>query len=397
MYQLIKRRFIPHFEETRVPAVRFRYGIVAGSLGIASNLVLFALKMAVGILSGSISVVADAINNLSDAGSSIVTILGFKLSSRPADAEHPFGHARYEYIAGFVVSFVVLSIGILLAKSSIEKIAAPTPLETSAWTFVVLALSIAVKLWQAGLYVDFGKAIDSSALKATAADSRNDVIATGAVLLSVIAAAIWPHLMIDGYMGLGVSIFIIASSVKLIKETLDPLLGTVPDDAIVERITQKMHSYEGILGIHDLIVHNYGPAHCFATLHAEIAADGELLKSHDLVDNIERDFLEEMNIFLVIHMDPIAVDDPETNALRQKVLEIVHSEIGREVSIHDFRIVRGQTHTNVLFDIVLPFGSKWDKRALVALFDAKFNAPGSGHAYYFILHIDACFIGEKHC
>lgn len=395
MYQLIKRRLIPRCKETNLPEVRFRYGIVAGSLGIASNLALFALKMAIGFAAGSISIVADAINNLSDAGSSIVTIFGFKLSSRPADAEHPFGHARYEYITGFIISFAVLLIGVLLAKSSLEKIVVPAPIETSAWILAALAFSIAAKLWQAGLYVDFGKAIDSSALKAAAADSRNDVIATGAVLLSVAAASLWPHLMIDGYMGLGVSIFIVVSSVKLIQETLDPLLGTLPDEALVERISEKVLSYDGILGIHDLIIHNYGPANCFATLHAEIAADADFLKSHDLVDNIERDFLEEMNVFLVIHMDPIAVDDPQTTALRQKVLEIVHAEVGCEVTIHDFRLVKGETHTNVLFDIVLPFDSRWDKKALVALFDTTFNAPG-GHTYYFILHIDKCFVGEKH-
>ncbi|MDR0966025.1 MAG: cation diffusion facilitator family transporter [Myxococcales bacterium] len=393
MYGLIKKRFISDWTQTQVPQVRFRYGIVAGVLGIASNLVLFGLKMAVGLLSGSISIVADAINNLSDAGSSVVTVLGFKLSSRPADAEHPFGHARYEYIGGFIVAFAVLLIGVLLAKSSIEKIIAPEPIDTSIWVFVILVFSIAAKLWQAALYANFGKAIDSSALKATAIDSRNDVITTSAVLLSVIVAALWPSVMLDGYMGLAVSIFIVVSGVRLIKESLDPLLGSVPDEAIVERITQKMLSYDGVLGIHDLVIHNYGPANCFATLHAEFSAHADFVESHNLVDDIERDFMRDLNIFLVIHMDPIVESDPETDALRRSVLELLRSEVCAEASIHDFRIVRGPSHTNVLFDVVLPFENPWDRKRIVALLEAKFGTES--HALYFVVRIDKSFVGNK--
>lgn len=402
MYRLIKRWLIDgHGEGVPQGAratggmsseKRCRYGLVAGALGIASNLALFALKMAVGLMSGSVSIVADAINNLSDAGSSIVTVFGFKLSSRPADAEHPFGHARYEYITGFVVAFIVLLIGAELARSSFEKILAPEPIETSVWVFAALALSIAVKLWQAGLYVDFGRDIDSSALKAAAQDSLNDVVATTAVLLSVAAAAIWPGIAIDGFMGLGVSAFIVVSSVRLIKETVDPLLGTVPDASLVDRVAAKVLSYEGVLGIHDLVIHNYGPAACFATLHVEIASDADFSVSHELMDTIERDFLEELNISLVIHMDPIDVSDPETTALRRKSEALLREEIGEDVTLHDFRVVRGPTRSNVLFDVVLPFESKWTRSALVELFESRFNQPGA-RIYAFILHIDRGFVG----
>ena len=396
MYQLIKRRLIPDFDQTSRPDVRLRYGTVAGALGIASNLGLFSLKLSVGLLAGSVSIVADAINNLSDAGSSIVTLLGFRLSSRPADAEHPFGHARYEYISGFVVAFAVLTIGILLGKSSIEKIISPEPIAPMPVTLALLAAAIGIKLWQAGLYRDFGRAIGSSALLASAADSRNDMLATASVLCAAAAAFVRPGLTIDGFMGLGVSLFIVLSSLKLVKETLDPLLGTSPDPETVSRLTNKVLSYEGVLGIHDLLVHNYGPASRFATIHAEVDASVDILKSHDLIDNIERDVFREFGIFLVIHMDPVVTGDVESDALKAKVLEAVRAAAGDSVTIHDFRLVRGETHTNVLFDALLPFGSPWNKASLEAMLHEKFSGTDqttAGHTWYFVITIDQDFSG----
>ena len=394
MYELIKHRLIPDFQQTDAPEVRLRYGTVAGALGIASNLGLFALKLSVGLLSGSVSIVADAINNLSDAGSSIVTLLGFRLSSRPADAEHPFGHARYEYISGFVVAFAVLAIGILLGKSSIEKIISPEPISPTPVTLALLAAAIGAKMWQAGLYRNFGRAIGSSALLASAADIRNDVISTSAVLLSVIAAYLRPGLNIDGFMGLAVSLFIIISSLRLVKETLDPLLGTVPDPETVTKLSHKVLSYEGVLGIHDLLVHNYGPASRFATIHAEVDAAVDILKSHDLIDNIERDVFRDLGIFLVIHMDPVVTGDAESDSLKQKVLEILREAAGQNVTLHDFRLVRGETHTNILFDVVLPFGSPWNKASLEDMLHKKFSSTPGSHTYYFVLTIDQDFSGS---
>lgn len=400
MYQTIKKAFIPGFEDTSRPQVRLRYGTVAGALGIASNLCLFALKLGVGLVAGSVSVMADAINNLSDAGSSVVTLLGFKLSSRPADAEHPFGHARYEYISGFVVAFAVLVIGVLLGKSSIEKIIAPTPVESGAVAIGLLLAAIAAKLWQAGLYRNFGRAIGSSALMASAADSRNDVISTAAVLASMVVAMVRPGLPLDGFMGVAVSLFIVVSSLKLLKETLDPLLGTVPDRETVSSLSSKVMSYDGIIGIHDLMVHNYGPASRFATLHAEVDAKVDVLKSHDLIDNVERDVFRDLGIFLVIHMDPVVTGDKETDELKEKALLATRELAGQDVTIHDFRLVKGETHTNVLFDVVLPFGSSWNKATLEDALFRKFNGDGGSsaaqpHAYYFVLTIDQDYAGAK--
>lgn len=388
MYNLIKKRFIKNYQNTSSKEVRFRYGIAAGICGIISNVVLFAIKLAVGVLSGAISIVADAVNNLSDAGSSLVTILGFKLSNRPADAEHPFGHARYEYVTGLIVAFIVFIIGVSLGKSSVEKIINPTGIETSVWVVVVLVVAMLGKLWQGGLYRNFGKSIDSPALIATAADSRNDVLSTTMVLISVVIAMIWPSVVLDAYMGLAVSVIIVISSVKLIKDTVDPLLGSVPDKEFVKHISDKVVAYDGILGIHDLMVHNYGPSSVFASLHAEVSAAADVMESHDLIDNIERDFLRE-GIFMVIHMDPIVTDDPELNALRERIEAILFEEFQGQVTMHDFRMVKGVTHTNVLFDVVLPYGIKTSKAELIALIEEK---VGEGENYFYVINIDNKFV-----
>ncbi|MDF2567553.1 MAG: cation-efflux pump, partial [Oscillospiraceae bacterium] len=296
----------------------------------------------------SIAITADSINNLSDAFSCVITLVGFKLSSRPADEKHPYGHARYEYISGLAVSFIILLIGVELVKSSFEKIIDPEPTLFSFLSVIVLLVSIGIKLWQSNFNKFVGRKIKSTALEATSADSLNDVIATSAVLISTIVAKLFGW-QIDGYMGLGVALFIIYSAIKLIGETLNPLIGVAPDDDFVCEIEERILSYKGILGIHDLVIHNYGPGRCFASVHAEVSANEDILVSHDIIDNIERDFMTKMDIHLVIHLDPIVTDNEYINNLRKLTKEIIDG-IDSLLSMHDFRIVVGTTHTNLIFE-----------------------------------------------
>ncbi|MCI9551976.1 MAG: cation transporter, partial [Acutalibacter sp.] len=285
------------------PAVREKSGQVAGGVGIATNLLLFAIKLAAGLLSHSVAIMADAINNLTDSGSSIIMLVGFKLAGKPADQEHPFGHARIEYLCGVIVSFIVLFLGLELGKSSVEKIFSPETAAFGPLTLSILVVSVAMKLWQCFFYCSVGKKIGSQALVATASDSRNDVVATLVVLLgAVVTAASGWHL--DGWLGLAVAAFIVVSGVKLVIETANPLLGAAPDQELVGRVYEKIRSYPGVIGIHDLTVHSYGEGRCFASVHCEVPAEEDILVSHDLIDNIERDFLKDEGIHLVIHLDP---------------------------------------------------------------------------------------------
>ena len=387
IFEPLKKAFIPDYKNTPSPAVRYGYGMLAGIFGIITNVVLFVLKIVFGILSRSVSVVADAVNNLSDAGSSGVTVVGFKLSNRPPDKEHPFGHARYEYITGLVVAFIVIVIGGSLLRSSVERIIVPELIEASYFTAAVLLISVFLKSIQGLLYRDFGRSIDSASLMASAADSRNDVISTSLVFVSTVGAIFLPDIFskVDSYVGVAVSIFIIVSGIKLVKETIDPLLGGVPDKELVKKIRDKFTEYPEVLGTHDLMVHSYGPSKVYASIHAEVAANGDILHSHDLIDNIERDFMNE-NIFMVIHMDPVVTDDPELNELRGKVTEIIAGAYGGRLSLHDFRLVKGETHTNVLFDAVVPFGEKVTSEELSALLSEKID--GAGKTYYYVINID---------
>ncbi len=392
IFEPLKKTFIKDYKNTSDPDVRFRYGMTAGIFGIVTNAVLFVMKVAVGLLSRSISVIADAVNNLSDAGSSGVTLIGFKLSNRPADKEHPFGHARYEYITGLVVAFIILIIGGSLFKSSVEKIISPTPIEASAWTAVILGVSIILKGIQGLLYRDFGKSISSTSLYASATDSRNDVISTTLVLASTIGAIFRPDVftVVDAAVGLAVSLFIVISGIKLVKETIDPLIGGKPDKELVEHIVKKVCSYPGILGVHDLMVHNYGPAKSFASLHAEVDAAEDVMKSHDLIDNIERDFAAE-GIFMVIHMDPVVTDDPELIDMKSKVTALINGKYDGKLKLHDFRLVKGVTHTNVLFDAVVPYDVKVTAKELSDFLTAEIrqnNDGGNEKVYYFVINID---------
>lgn len=351
MRKLLARIFIKDYQEYSNPKVRSAYGTLSGIVGIVTNIFLCVIKIVTGFFAGSISIIADGINNLSDAGSSIITLIGFKISSMPADDEHPFGHERMEYITGLIVSFIIILIGVSLFKSSIDKIINPEDIDLGIYTFIVLGISVLVKIWQWSFYRTNGKLINSTALIATSSDSINDAISTGAVLLAMIISKIFT-INLDSYMGLVVSLFIIISGVKLVKETISPLIGEAPSKEFVKEVVDKIKAHEGVLGIHDLVFHSYGPLKTFITAHVEVDSQVDVLVSHDMIDNIEQEFRDE-KINLVIHMDPIDTTDTETVELRKKIGEIVHS-IDENLNYHDFRMVKGFTHTNLIFDVVVP-------------------------------------------
>ena len=352
MKKLLLRLFVKNYTDTRNPAVRTQYGKLAGITGIFCNLLLFAGKLVVGTLCKSVSITADAVNNLSDASSSVVTLLGFKFAGKPADPEHPYGHNRMEYLSGLCVAVMILLIGAELVKTSVARIVSPEPVEFSLAIVLVLVGSILLKLWMAGFNRSLGMAIDSAALAAAAADSRNDVIATGAVLLACVIGRL-TGLMIDGWAGLLVALFILWSGVGVVKDTVDPLLGAKPDEALVRAIAYLMTSHVNILGFHDLMVHDYGPGRRFASVHAEIDHRIDPLIAHEILDEIERQAKRELHVDLVIHYDPVVTDDPEIAAVRMRVLQIMHG-LDPRLSLHDFRMVSGSHHVNVIFDMVLP-------------------------------------------
>lgn len=331
---------------------RGRVGALAGVVCISLNVVLCIAKALVGILSGSVSIVADALNNLSDASSNIVSVLGFKLASKPADPEHPYGHGRFEYLSGLVVAVLVLMIGVELVKSSIDKVLNPSPVEFSLALVVVLAGSMAVKLWMAHLNRVLGERIKSETLLATAQDSKNDVIATGAVLACAIIAYV-ADVELDAWVGLAVGLYIGWSGVELIRDTVSPLLGQAPDPELVAHIRSKIMSYPGVLGTHDLMVHDYGPGRQFASAHVEMAAETDPLESHDTLDNIEQAFKDDDGLIVTLHYDPIVTNDPHVVDMRNKIDAMAKSLDG-EASIHDLRCVPGPTHTNVIFDCLHP-------------------------------------------
>ena len=363
MTELLIRLFVRDYRNTDRPEVRERYGKFSGIVGIVSNLLLFVMKAVTGFVTGSISIVADAVNNLSDSASSVITLVGFKLSGKPADQEHPYGHARIEYISGLIVSFLILLLGVQLLQESAGKIFAPEEAAFSPVAVVVLVVSCLIKTWQCLFYRKVGRRISSPTIEATAADSRSDVFSTFAVLLGLVISRL-TGFNLDGYMGVAVALLILWTGVKVVKETSDPLLGTAPAREVVDDIYRTILSYDGILGLHDLNVHMYGEGRTFASVHCEVDAHEDILASHDLVDNIERDFLKQKNIHLVIHMDPIVVDDTPTNALREQVREVLRG-ISPEITMHDFRVVWGKTHSNVLFDVCVPFGFRYTDAALL--------------------------------
>lgn len=391
MTKLLLRLFVKNYRNTDDPKVRGAYGRLAGLVGLVCNLLLFAGKLVAGTLAGSVSVTADAVNNLSDASSSLVTLFGFKLAERPADEEHPYGHARMEYLSGLLVAVLILVIGVELAKSSVEKILHPEAVEFSVLTLCVLIASILVKLWMCLFCKKLGKAIDSTALEATAADSRNDVITTSAVLLGLLAGHFF-RWRIDGWVGVLVAVFILLSGWSIAKETISPLLGKQADRELVRRISDLVLGHPKILGIHDLMVHDYGPGQCFATVHVEMDMHENPLVCHDILDDIERDALRELHVHLVIHYDPVVTDDVELNHMRALV-EKKLKQLDPRLSMHDFRMVRGPQHTNLIFDLAVPFDLSGKTADLKRRIDECVQFED--HKYYTVITFDPAMQPES--
>ena len=389
MTQLLLRLFVKNRENTQDPAVRSAVGSLSGVVGILCNLLLFCLKLLVGTLAASVSITADAMNNLSDATSSIVTLLGFKLAEKPADEDHPYGHARFEYLSGLAVAVMIIVIGFELGKSSVEKILNPTAVEFTFATCVVLLGSIAVKMWLAFFNNKLGKMINASALEATAADSRNDCIATAAVLLAALVEAVtdWK---IDGWMGLAVAVFILFSGWNLAKDTISPLLGEAASRELQEQIVGFIGADPKVLGYHDLMVHDYGPGQRFASLHVEMDKDEDPLACHEIIDDLERECFRQYGIHLVIHYDPVVTNDPELDRMRALVTAILKVKDER-LSIHDFRMVPGSGHTNLIFDVSLPCDLRGHEKTLQGALEAALNDLGEGKYYTVITFDQASF------
>ena len=351
--ELLVKLFIKNPDQTGDHKVRTAYGNLACFVCIFCNVLLFAGKFLVGTIFGSMAITADAMNNLSDASSNVVSLVGFRLGAKPADDEHPYGHARYEYIAGLAVSVMILVIGVELLKESFLKVLHPTPVTFSAPTIAVLLASIAVKLWMSVFNRNIGNRIHSETLLATAADARNDVISTSAVLVATLVTHFSGIDRIDGVMGLGVAAFILWSGIGLVRDTISPILGAAPDPELIEYIEKKATSYPGVLGIHDLMIHDYGPGNQLVSFHIEMPADCDVMQSHDLIDSIEKDFQVHDHLLVTIHFDPVVTDDPHINELRDFLKEKL-AELEPQANLHDLRIVPGPTHTNVIFDCAVP-------------------------------------------
>lgn len=388
MISFLARKCIPNHENTGDSAVRHAYGILCSVAGIVLNVLLFAFKLLAGILSGSIAITADAVNNLSDAGSSLVTLLGFKLASQKPDSDHPFGHGRMEYISGLVVSMVILLMGFELGKTSVQKILHPEAVTFRPVVLVILAASILVKFYMASYNRAIGRRIGSAAMAATAADSLSDCLATTAALISTIVGHYF-DLRIDGWCGAVVACFILWAGINAAKETIDPLLGQPPTAEFVSEVEKLVLSYDGITGIHDLLVHDYGPGRCFISLHAEVSADGDMCALHDVIDTAERALCEKMGCLATIHMDPLEQNDALTNTTRERVATIVRL-IDPAITIHDFRMVTGPTHTNVIFDAVVPHNvALSDKEVSKRIIEGVRALDGN---YFAVVNIDKSFI-----
>ncbi|MGN0448068.1 MAG: cation diffusion facilitator family transporter [Acutalibacteraceae bacterium] len=388
MTKLLVKLFIKNSEDVKNPDVRERYGMLGSIVGIIVNLMLSLGKYIIGVISNSISITADAINNLADAGSCIVTLVSFKLSARKPDKNHPFGHGRIEYIAALIVGFIVELMGYELIKSSIEKIKSPEAVAFSIPALIVLILSVSGKVWLFVFNSTLGKKIDSPAMAAVAKDSLSDTIATGAAAVSLILS-IFTDIPIDGYMGIIVSLFILYSGFGILKEAIGILLGMPPEKEDVDKLVDFIMSHEEIIGIHDLVIHSYGASRTFATVHAEISADENILKAHDTVDMIEHDVKKEFGIELVIHMDPVENNNELVIELNKTVRKII-AEISDELAIHDFRIVTGPTHTNIVFDVVVPYGFKYSNKQLKMMISDKIKE--FNETYYAVITIDNSFV-----
>lgn len=365
MVTLFRKLFIKDYKNIENPKVRASHGKLACFFGIFSNLILFIGKLLVGVISGSIAIIGDSFNNLSDMGSSFVTLFGMHMAQKPADKDHPYGHERFEYVSSLVVSIVIIILGIQLFAESVTGFVTGltdyTPLNYSIFTIIVLVVSVVIKLAQGIFNKKIGKIINSLPLEATASDSFNDAIATSTILIATLVSMVFSEIKIGAYfisldsiMGVGVAIFIVIAGAKLIKETIDPLIGVGPDSDFVKGIVKEIEAYDGVLGTHDIICHMYGPTTCFMSVHVEVDSKKDVNESHDMIDNIERDIKQKHNIELVIHMDPIDIHSEDAKIYKGVIKEIL-ANISSELSFHDFRIVKGHTHTNLIFDCVIPF------------------------------------------
>lgn len=384
MTNLLIKLFVKDHQNVQSKSVREGYGTVTSIVGIIVNVLLFIGKFAVGTIFGSVAISADAINNLSDAGSSFISLISFKISSKPADREHPFGHARIEYIASMAVGVIVILIGFDLLKESFFKVLDPEPMSKSYLVIAVLVCSILAKLWLGLFYRNISVKIDSELLKAASADSFSDVLSTGATLVSALVWMIFDF-NIDALVGLAVSVFILIAGLKILNENKNIILGSAPDPEIVEIIKNKALENEKIIGIHDLIVHSYGAGATIASFHAEVDGKGDFFEAHDIIDNIEKQLFSEYNIACTIHMDPIVTDDEEINILKSQVASVIE-EIDKSFRIHDFRCVTGPTHTNLIFDIEIPFEEKKSNREVISLVEEKIKTLND--AYFAVVSID---------
>lgn len=363
MIFFLARKFIPNYKETASPAVRTSYGVLSGILGIALNVLLCIGKLLSGMLSGSIAITADAFNNLSDAGSSLISMIGFKLSAKKPDPGHPFGHGRIEYISGLLVSLIIILVGVELLKTSVEKIITPEPVSFNLLSAVVLLVSVAIKLYMYAYNHKLGKMLESPSLEATAADCRSDALSTTVVLVSMLIAR-FSNLLVDGWAGLIVSLAILWTGYEAARDTVNPLLGQSPDPELVKSIQRQVLAAPEVLGIHDMVVHDYGPGRRMVSLHVEVSAEGDILLLHDAVDRLEHQLRDTLNCETVIHMDPIVTDDAIVSPLRIRVARLLKERVDPVLQIHDFRIVTGPTHTNVIFDVVTPYNFRLSDEAL---------------------------------
>lgn len=387
MTKLLVKLFIRDSENIKEVSVRTAYGTLGSTTGIILNLLLAAFKYIAGMISGSISVTADAINNLSDAGSSIVSLAGVKLSAKPADKGHPYGHGRLEYISALAVAVLVFLMGFELLKSSVDKILNPVPVKFNWLVLIILIVSILAKLWLGIFNKKLGERINSAPMMAVMKDSFSDCLATGVAALSIIVSA-FSDINIDGFLGLFVAGFILFTGFNISKETLGILLGNPPEKEYVELIENKIMSYEHVVGVHDLIIHDYGPQRRFASAHAEVPANIDIMEAHDVIDLIERDIMNEMGLLISIHMDPIIVDDERINTLRQMAADVV-KEIDETLSIHDFRVVEGPTHTNLIFDILLPHSHKDSHEEIINQINEKLSKIDE--RFFTVITIDHSF------
>ncbi len=390
MIQFLARIFIKDSSDLSNPAVRRGYGILCGVVGILLNALLFAVKYIAGALTGSIAVMADAYNNLSDAGSSLITLIGFRLSGKRVDPEHPFGHGRAEYVTGLIVAMLIIHMGLDLAKDSISMIFAPEPVVFNGLSLAILAVSILVKLYMALYNRGIGRRINSVAMGATATDSLSDAVATFAVLISALVGRFTGY-NIDAYTGALVSLMILKAGYDAARDTISPLLGNPPQPEFVEHVEKIVNSYDGVCGIHDLVVHDYGAGRVMISLHAEVPVDGDLMAMHDMIDTIERRLTDELGCHAVIHMDPIATDDEAVTQARARVEETLRSQIDPDVTVHDFRMVPGPTHTNVIFDAVIPLNVTLTEAELKAGIAARIREMDP--TWFAVVTVDRPFVG----